>query len=456
MHKAAFPYQVAGAEWLAPMRNAYLADGMGVGKTAQSIWAADIAGHRKILVICPGIARVNWQREFEVWQQIPRTIGLVTDTKHVPDTDVVISSFHTIQHRPVLTKLLSFAWDKLIIDEAHYTKNRNAQRTKIIFGAECDGTKGLAPRCAGIWLLSGTPFPNGPHEAWTVARALFPAAVKGLEKYEDWEAHFCETAPGNFGTRVMGTRNIPEFVSRLKPFLKRRLLEEVQPDLPPYRFGHVVVSPSSLPPMPEGVPDETSIVIQAAKAKLLSPEASFMTAEESEALMWAASAQLSSLRRWTGIAKAAAVAEAIREDMANGLEKVVVFAVHRDVIEILRQNIPGSAVINGSTPEKSRQSIIDDFQGRMGRAGPRALICNIDIASTALTLTASADVAFAETTWVPKDVLQGLHRCWRIGQTRPVLARVFSLRGSLDEAVGATLVRKSNMVSRLEAGFAIG
>jgi len=456
VHPRAFPYQAVGAEWLAPLPNAYLADGMGVGKTAQSIWGCDIAGHRNILVICPGIARVNWQREFEEWQQIPRTLGLVVDTRNVPDTDVVISSYHTLAHRPVLTKLLSRSWDKIIIDEAHYLKNSEAQRTKIIFGANCDGTKGLASRAAGFWLLSGTPFPNGPHEAWTVARALFPSAVKGLEDYADWMSHFCETEATNFGIRVVATRNIPEFVTRLRPFVKRRLLEDVQPDLPPYRFGHVVVSPSVLPPLPEDVSPEVIAVIEAAKAKFMNSEADFMTGDQADATAWVSSAQLSSLRRWTGLAKAPAVAEALCEDLANGLTKVVVFAVHRDVIDILRRKIPGSVVINGSTPEKTRQALIDDFQGRMGRVGPRVLICNIDIASTALTLTASADVAFAETTWVPKDVLQGLHRCWRIGQTRPVLARVFSLRGSLDEAVSATLVRKSNMVSRLEAGLATG
>lgn len=429
---------------------------MGVGKTAQSIWAADIAGRRLILVICPGIARVNWSREFEKWQQTPRTIGIVVDTQTVPETEVVIVSYNALLFRKILAVLISRSWDQIIIDESHMLKNRGAQRTQVVFGAPWNNGRGLAQRGGGTWLLSGTPFPNGPHEAWTFAQALFPDAVEGMFGYPDWEAEFCVTEPGTYAPRIVGIQNTAEFARRLKPHIKRRLLRDVQPDLPPARFGHVVVKPDTLPPLPPDVPEEIALVLEAAVAKLSADSGEteeFGDDAASEALAWLQSAHLSSLRKWTGIAKAPAVAELIRQELSSGLEKIVIFAVHREVIEILKNGIPGAVVIHGGTSEKTRQSIIDAFQGRVPGINPQALICNIEIASTALTLTASADVAFAETTWVPKDVKQGFHRCWRVGQTRPVLVRIFSLAGSLDEVVGNTLIRKSNLVSALETQF---
>lgn len=444
IHPDAFRYQQDGAEWLAPRANACLFDGMGVGKTAQAIWGADIAGHKRILVLCPGIARVNWQREFEQWQTVPRTLGLITDRKSVPDTDVVISSYSTIMSRSVLEKLLSHRWQKLICDESHYLKNPNALRTQIVFGGDCQARKGLAANSDGTWLLTGTPFPNGPHEAWTFSRALFPQTTKGLENYLDWETEFCVTQPGTWGNRIMAARNVIDFTQRLKPHILRRLLDVVQPDLPPARFGHVAVSPDKLP---EGSSEEIDTVIRAAQTKQ-------GLASDFDAQAWVDSAQMSSLRRWTGVAKAPAVAEFLREDIANGLQKLVVFAVHHEVIDILKNGLPGAAIITGHTPEKKRQGIIDAFQGRVAGVNLAVLICNIDIASTALTLTASADVAFAETTWVPKDVLQGVHRCRRLGQKRSVLARVFSLRGSLDEVMGSVLVRKANLIAEAEFGLA--
>jgi SWI/SNF-related matrix-associated actin-dependent regulator of chromatin subfamily A-like protein 1 len=452
VHPRAFPYQQIGAEFLATHRNALLADDMGVGKTPQSIWGADLIGVKNLLVLCPGIGRDQWAREFSQWQQLPRTVGIITDTKTVPDTDVVISSYNSLLAYPILKKLVGRRWDRIICDEAHYLKSPDAIRTRVVYGAKCDGTKGLSATTDGIWLLTGTPFPNGPHEAWTHASALFKAAPADVHDYQQWLDYFCSTIPGTWGARVMGTQNIPEFVQLLKPFILRRLLDDVQPDLPPERYGHVVVRPDKLPPMPE-LPDEIRAVIEAAQAKLLSDnldEAGSISEDGAAAMAYVQSTHLSSLRKWTGVAKAPAVAESIREDMANGLERVVIFAVHREVIKILGNTIPNNRIINGDTPQKERQYIIDAFQGRVPHDHPRAVICQIDIASTNLTLTAAHDVAFAETTWVPKDVWQGVRRCRRIGQRYPVLAKIYSLQGSLDEVVGTTLARKAMQNSEIE------
>jgi SWI/SNF-related matrix-associated actin-dependent regulator 1 of chromatin subfamily A len=453
VHKDAFAYQDFGARWLAERKNACLFDDMGVGKTATAIWGCDLAGLRRILVVCPGIARITWQREFDHWQTLPRSIGVVVDTQYVPDADVVIASYNALLARPILTALLGRRWDRVICDEAHYLKNREATRTRAVFGALCDGKKGLVSVADGTWLLTGTPFLSGPHEAWTWARALFPAATVDVETYAKWEAHFCVTEPGIWNTRIVGLRNVADFTSRLRPHILRRLLDDVQPDLPPARYGHVVVEPKFLPPRPPDVPAEILAVIEAAKAQLIADEESFVSTEAADAQAWAQSVHLASLRRWTGVAKAPAVAEAILEDLANGLQKIVIFAVHREVIAIIAAAIPEALIIHGDTPPFTRQAHIDAFQNRVPGVNPRVLLANIEVASTNLTLTTSADIAFAETTWMPKDVMQGVRRCRRIGQTRSVLARVFSLRGSLDEAVNAVLVRRSNLTTQLEAEF---
>ena len=55
----------------------------------------------------------------------------------------------------------------------------------------------------------------------------------------------------------------------------------------------------------------------------------------------------------------------------------------------------------------------------------------------------------AETTWTPADLSQAVQRCHRLGQTRPVLARVLSLAGSLDERVIDVLVKEANQMRAL-------
>lgn len=447
IHPDLFPFQKEGAQWLATQPTAMLADEMGVGKTCQAIAGADLVKARSILVLCPGIARDNWEREFQKWQMVPRTTCLIKKAADRPNADVVITSYHAIMSRPVLKSLLERQWDLLICDEAHALKNGQALTTMIVYGAQMDRAKGLASKASRVWLLTGTPFPNGPHEMWTHTKALFPDAAVGVESYGRWLDRFTYWEYDERGDkRVKNIQNVPEFAQRLRSHIKRRMSKDVMPELPPLRFGHMVVAPDKLPPMDAEI-RETEAVIRAAIAKVKGQP----TSEDIAAIMAAEQMHLSSLLRWTGIAKAPAVAEAIKTDLDNGLDKLVVFAHHQEVFTILKKAIPEAAVITGRTPERDCQPAIDAFQGKNATWNPRVLLLELTKGSTAITLTAAADVAFVETGWVPKDIQQAVKRCHRIGQDRPVLAKIYSLKGSLDEIVNNTLVRKQRQITLLSS-----
>jgi SWI/SNF-related matrix-associated actin-dependent regulator 1 of chromatin subfamily A len=450
IHKDLYPYQVEGAQWLSSMRNAILGDEPRVGKTAAAIAGADLISARRVLVVCPAIVRPNWEREFQRWQMLLRTTCLIMSSKDRPMADVTIVSYELTCSRPVLLALLAVDWDLLIVDECHKTKNPFALSTQVIYGGDCTAAKGLASKAKRVWLLSGTPIPNNLAEMWSHARALFPSAVKGLERYTDWVDHFCYTQEGDYGTKILGAREIEDFVDRFAPFIKRRMLKDVQPDLPPVRFSAVTVQPASVPPRLVHV-DESEAVIRAALARAkLMPNADDLQAIASMDQM-----HLSSIHKWTGIAKAPAVAEFIlREMQEEGLKKVVIFAKHTEVFDILKTTLPYCEVINGKTPNKDRQPIIDAFQGRVPGRRINALAVHLDIGSIGIDLTAASDVVFAETSWVPKDVLQAAMRCQGVNQTKPVLARIMSLKGSLDEAINETIVRKHRMISKIETRFA--
>ena len=63
-----------------------------------------------------------------------------------------------------------------------------------------------------------------------------------------------------------------------------------------------------------------------------------------------------------------------------------------------------------------------------------------------ITLTAAADVVFAETSFVPGDVLQAADRAHRIGQTESVRVRIATLTNSIDESIHDALRRKVRMI----------
>ena len=456
MHPDLFPYQRIGAEFLADhwSPNAILADGLGLGKSNQAITAADLVGAKNILVLCPGIARSNWLREFDKWSTMPRTKSAMFSSKSEADTDVVVCSYSLLPSKKALVKLLRREWDVIIADECHKISNRDAKSTKACYGNRCNGEAGLASKTKRFWLLSGTLIGNHLGEAWVHCRALFPDAVKGLERYSAWQDKFCTIRETPYGNSVVGSKNSAEFVERLKPFVIRRTAEQVLKDLPSMRVETVLLDVKNLPPRSAEI-DEVERVLAAALAMSEKGHSD----EAKQAMESIKDFHISSLRRWVGLSKAPAVASQVCDDFANGLDRLVLFAVHTDVMTILNEGIPGSVLISGKTPTATRDQYIDAFQGRPGKGPlftnrPRCLIIQLSIGSTALTLTAACHVSAAESNWAPKDLIQAFGRVRRIGQTRPVLAKIYTLRNTLDEQINATLARKTRDIASVEVGLA--
>lgn len=418
--EAIYPYQQAGVEWLAERRTAFLADEMGLGKTVQAIRGADIIGAKKILVICPAVARIQWAREFERWQTVERSVFSWVSPPH-GNPDVVIVSNAGINQGPVAEKLQECAWDLLILDEAQAFKSQQAKRTVAIYGKD-----GLCRKTARTWLLSGTPMPNHPGELWTHLRVLFGETLD----YPDFLNRYCITAQGDYGLRVLGSRNLGELKDKLRPHLLRRRTSEVLRELPPIAFGEVVVRA-----------ENSAGIVAAMMAKLgtIDPEALATCNQE----------HLSALRRMIGILKAPAVAELIMGELtADPLMKLVCFAHHLDVLDTLQESCSSLGVvrIDGATRPVMRQEAIDTFQNK---PDVRLFLGQIQACSTAITLTAANRVLFAEASWTPGDNVQAAKRCHRIGQTRPVLARFVTLDGTIDDAVNRVLARKARMLTEL-------
>jgi SNF2 family DNA or RNA helicase len=159
---------------------------------------------------------------------------------------------------------------------------------------------------------------------------------------------------------------------------------------------------------------------------------------------------LTTLLRATSRLKAPAVAEMVRDDLETA-GKVVVFAVYRDTIDILADELePDAAVIHGDIPARDRQQIIDAFQTD---EQPRVLILQLGVGGTAITLHRSSYVVFADTSWTPADLMQAAKRAHRIGQRKSVLARVVSLANSIDEIVLGTLTRKAAELAAFDSAM---
>ncbi len=423
-----FPYQKEGARFLKKNRFALLADEMGVGKTAQAIEASKKLN--RILVICPAVARVNWQKEFEKFSGRFATI-------QAPLHPITICSYdHIARHK---TKYQVKKWDVIICDESHFLKSPTASRTKEILGKE-----GMIHYAKRFWALTGTPAPNHAGELWTL---LFTFGYTKL-KYDSFLDRYCNTyRVGNrfSAKRVSGTKTAkaPELKKILSKYMLRRKKSDVLTELPPIFHTMTAIEPSEqelTKKLKTKLDDELAVL----KEKI----GAFNFNTDDDKILSALqglSQSISSLRRYHAFSKVKNAAKLIIDEIKSGeMEKCVVFGIHKDVLYELERKLYqhkiNTVTITGETSEGKRQLAIESFQNNKS---VKVFIGNIQAAGTAITLTSAHHVIFIEQDWVPGNNAQAAMRCHRIGQDKPVTVRNLYIPNELDEKIVSVLTRKA-------------
>ena len=165
-HALYSPYQEEGVKWMLskeaePIQNrgGLLCDEMGLGKTIQMI--ATIVGNplRKTLLIVPRSIIQQWESAIQTFASNLRVYihhgpnkkrDLIT--LQLDPFDVCITSYGTICPRDDEddTILHKITWDRVVLDECHNIKNRNAKRHK----------QSVELKTSIRWGLTGTPVQN--------------------------------------------------------------------------------------------------------------------------------------------------------------------------------------------------------------------------------------------------------------------------------------------------------
>jgi SNF2 family DNA or RNA helicase len=157
---------------------------------------------------------------------------------------------------------------------------------------------------------------------------------------------------------------------------------------------------------------------------------------------------LATLRRLLGEAKAASAAEWAREKLSTGVDKILLFAWHTNVIETLAGLLLdfNPVIITGATSTAERETAVRKFQDD---PETRVFVGQIKAAGTAITLTAASHIGIVEPSWVPGENDQVIARAWRMGQSRPVIASFLYIPGSLDQRIMRAFRRKASELLEL-------
>jgi SWI/SNF-related matrix-associated actin-dependent regulator of chromatin subfamily A-like protein 1 len=422
------PYQVTGAEWLATKRFAYLADEMRVGKTPQAIRACEIVNAKRILVICPAVARLDWARKFQSFSTVKRQVLPVLSQAQYAGcatVDVCIVSYDLFSNEK-----MPGSWDVVILDEAHYLKRPEAKRTKAILGR-----LGVVHKARHVWCLSGTPATNHSGELWPILRVFGIYAGD----YETFVREFCTGYYSPYGFQITGSKNVPKLRELLRSFMLRRRLRDVFPEMPPIEFSDYVIAGGNA--LQEFVGSEFSARLREAE-----------TLDDAVRILEANSAHLATLRREIGMLKVAETIALVQHELNTyPAQKVVLFAIHTDVVRALAAGLStySPAVLYGATSPGARDAAV-----RMFTESPECQVFIGNVMAAGVTIDLSvADVAlFVEASWVPGDNKQAAMRLVNMNKQRPVDVRFLGLADSVDEDVARVLRRKTRDLTELFDG----
>jgi SNF2 family DNA or RNA helicase len=400
------PYQLEGRDFLAGRQFALLADEMRVGKTPQAILAAEVLNTRESLVICPAIAVEHWNREWTRWG--------------APGHVTVVSYDRAKLH---WDHLCSSRWSAVIVDEAHFAKNPEAARTKLIYGKT-----GIGWHTDHLWALSGTPAPKHAGELWPMLCAF---GAIGKMSYAEFTRRYCTW--NELEGRITGTREemIPELKCILNRVMLRRTRKQVAPDMPDIDFQFLEMKVEGAGPVmmsiPANVPDD----------QLLDWLERHQTIDRDDRIAVA-------------MAKIGPLGDEIEFAIANDLLKqTVVFGWHIEPLQALTRQLRARGIIAdclyGAISKVDRELMIEDFHtGEL-----QVLLAQIMAAGTARDFSAARHAYFLEMDWVPGNNVQAANRLVNMDKLDKVTIDVATLPRSSDDRVQKVLLRRVRELAKL-------
>ena len=438
-------YQTVGVrfvlESLAHYRAAMLADDPGLGKTLMALMVAEGLLAIRILIIAPAIARVSWPIEIRKYRSHMLPFLRVPAFRTSPggwinDDRLVLVLSYDVFSQPAIMKrwakpLRERRWDLLILDEAHYLKNLS-NRTVAIYGGR-SGHLGIQAAADRVLLLTGSPTPNHAGELFPHYRTFWPDLLthegRPLGQTADFEERYTKYTDTTWGRNIHGSQGQDVLRKAFAPVLLRRRRRDVLDDLPSLQVEDVPLVHTF---GNEYYPDRETV--SRLMAVPLDALANTLRAEETH---------LATLRRLLGEMKTVPAAEWAREKLTTGVDKILLFAWHTQVIEALAELLLdfNPVTITGATSQTERARNVGLFQDD---PETRVFVGQIKAAGTAITLTAASHIGIVEPSWVPGENEQVIARAWRLGQTRPVLASYLYMPGSLDHRVMRAFRRKAS------------
>ncbi len=444
-HQAEF---VASAR--AGHRSYLLADEPGLGKTAQALLAAEATHSYPLLVVVPNVVKMNWAREVELWTP-NRTATVIHGSGESLDAfaDVVIVNYDVLDRHIGWLRTLGFKG--MVVDEAHFIKNRESQRSKHVLSL-AQSILSRSPRALMI-ALTGTPLINTIEDFRAIWQFL--GWIDGDKPTADLMERLEDNGltPADFGFFAEARQTVIDMG------IVRRKKIDVASNLPAKRIAD----------LPVELDDDLGRSIRDAEAALSarllerynrSVALSKTEHERSDLVRMVAHAELDESKaaktgenvftmvRKIGQAKAVLAADYTAQ-LARSVGKVVFFAKHIDVMDIAEETLAKRGLttvsIRGDQTAAFRQSQVDAFNNDPAVS---VVVASLTAAGVGINLQAASNVVLAELSWTSAEQTQAIDRVHRIGQQEPVTAWRIIAAQTIDAKIAELIDSKAGLAAR--------
>ncbi len=435
-------------------RTFLLADEPGLGKTAQALLAAEAAGAYPLLVVVPNVVKTNWAREAGLWTpHRPATVIHGNGDTIDGFADIVVVNYEVLDRH--VGWLGDFGFRGMVVDEAHFIKNRSSQRSQHVL--ELSERIRLRSPKPLLMALTGTPLINDIDDFRTIWQFLgWTDESKPLGELMDAveETGLTPADPGFYpaARRCVIDRGIV-----------RRRKVDVAADIPARRIADLPVELDGAAGRSIRAAERdlarrmvaryesalaarsSSTVVEGIDSDLVRRVARW---EQKEAGASTTGENVFTMMRRIGQAKAGLAADYAAQ-LARSAGKVVFFAKHVDVMDaaedtFTRQGVRFSSIRGDQTPA-ARQRNIDEFVEDPGVA---VAVCSLTAAGVGLNLQVASNVVLAELSWTDAEQTQAIDRSHRIGQTEPVTAWRIIAAQTIDARIAELIDSKAGLAAR--------
>lgn len=428
-------YQVQGYKWLKTLASygfgGILADDMGLGKTLQSLTyiLSELPLVRKnklpILIVCPASLTYNWLSEIKKFAPGVQAVILDGDKsersakqKQLSDSDIVITSYPLLRKDIVWYEKQTF--HTVFFDEAQAFKNPITQTARTVKRIKADYR----------FALTGTPVENSTEELWSIFHVVFPELFQGLRDF----SHL--------------TRK--QIARRVRPFLMRRLKEDVLAELPEKIESVDLV---------ELLPEQKKLY-GAYLAKLRHDTLKHLDKDTLRKNKIKILAGLTRLRQicchpslfvdgYKGSSAKFEQLLRILEESRQAGRRVLIFSQFTKMLQLIGREMALQGLpyfyLDGQTPSEERLELTNRFN-----TGERDLfLISLKAGGTGLNLTGADTVILYDLWWNPAVEEQAADRAHRMGQTNIVQVIKLVARGTIEEKMNELQEKKRELIEEI-------